>query len=180
MVVSYGEGMKLTGIIYLHEISQTRMTGKGLKNLNMFRKLCGDEALKNVVLATTKWDDVTPEVGQQREIQLREDFWKEMIQYGSVMMQVGTDPEHSPWNIIDKILSNPTIESVLIQRELVELQKIIPQTKAGGELRYTLQQILEKREGNESLSKEDRDALVRQISQLKVPLGVRIKTLLGV
>ena len=143
----------------------------------MFRKLCGDEALKHVVLATTKWDDVTPEVGQQREIRLRENCWGEMIQYGSVVMQVRTDPEHSPWKVIDKIL---TIESVLIQRELVELQKIIPQTKAGGELRYTLQQILEKQEGKESLSKEDRDALVRQISQLKVPLGVRIKTLLEV
>ena len=34
------------------------------------------------------------------------------------------DPEHSPWKIINKILNN----LVLIQRELVDLQKIIPQT----------------------------------------------------
>ena len=172
--------MKLTGIIYLHEISLARMPGRAFKNLNMFRKLCGDEALKNVVLGTTKWDDVTPEVGQQREMQLRDDFWKEMIGHGSVMMQVRNDPEHSPWKIIDQILSSPIIESVLIQKEIVELQKIIPQTKAGEELRYTLQQILEKQKGRESVPKEDRDALVRQISQLKVPLSVRFKALLGV
>lgn len=178
--------MKLTGVVYLHEISLARMSGKGLKNLNMFRKLCGDEALKNVVLGTTKWDEVTPEIGQKREQQLAQDFWREMLQHGSVMMRVGTDSESSPWKIIDQILTNPVLDSVLIQKELVELQKVIPQTAAGKELRQTLQQFLEKQKEMQHLSQEDRDknndrirATVHQISQLNVPLGVRIKGWLG-
>ena len=56
-----------------------RMFETARKNLDMFRKLCGDEALKNVVLGITKWDDVKLEVGRQREIQLRDIFWMEMI-----------------------------------------------------------------------------------------------------
>ncbi|CAL8578088.1 hypothetical protein XPA_003889 [Xanthoria parietina] len=35
------------------------MTHSSIQNLRMFRKLCGDHNLKNVVLATTKWG-VTP------------------------------------------------------------------------------------------------------------------------
>ena len=55
--------MKNAGIIYLHEITLKHMTDTALKNLDMFRKLCGDDALMKVVLGTTKWG----EVGDNRE-----------------------------------------------------------------------------------------------------------------
>ena len=106
----------------------------------MFRKLWGDEALKNVVIGTTKWDDVELDVGQQREIQLRDNFWKEMIQHGSVVMQVHDD---SAWKVVNHILENKTIDSILIQNELMKLRMIIPQTSAGQESRFTLQELLE-------------------------------------
>ncbi|KAF8153675.1 P-loop containing nucleoside triphosphate hydrolase protein [Mycena galopus ATCC 62051] len=54
----FHEDKKLTGIIYLHRITDTRMGGISVRNLRMFRKLCGDDALKNVVIVTTRWDDV--------------------------------------------------------------------------------------------------------------------------
>ena len=37
-----------SGLIYLHDISGARMTGSILKNLRMFRTLCGEENLRNV------------------------------------------------------------------------------------------------------------------------------------
>ena len=74
--------MKVAGIIYLHEITQTRMVGTAIRNLEMFKKLCGNDALVNVVLGTTKWGELRPEVGQKREKQLAELFWKDMIQRG--------------------------------------------------------------------------------------------------
>ena len=151
------------------------------KDLAIFRKLCGDEALKNVVLGTTKWDDVKLDVGQQREIQLRNNFWKEMIQHGSVIMQV----HDSAWNVVDHILENKTIGSVLIQNELMELRMTIPQTSAGQELRFTLQEELEMQiQRKHQLEMEDKDewheskvaanlagirATVKQISELEVP-----------
>ena len=51
---SYGE-RQFPGLIYLHDISSARMTGSILKNLRMFRKLCSEENLRNVILVTTKW-----------------------------------------------------------------------------------------------------------------------------
>ena len=172
----------------MHDISQSRIWGSVRKSLAIFRKLCGDEALKNVVIGTTKWDNVKLEVGQQREIQLRDDSWKEMIQHGSVIMQVHDD---SAWNVVDHILKNETIDSVLVQCELMELQMIIPQTSAGQELRFTLQELLEMQiQTMHQLEMEEKDewherkvaenlaairATVQQLSELEVPINFRIK-----
>lgn len=196
--ISYDDGMKVAGIIYLHEISQTRMFGTARKNLDMFRKLCGDDALKNVVLGTTKWGDVTPEVGQRRGQQLQDTYWKEMVQHGSVIMQVHADSA-SAWQIVNRILENEAVNFVLIQEEVIELQKVIPDTEAGRMLRYTLQELLEQQkklsrdlEGEKTAKKDDAllqqqllenrkrmGNTISQIQKLKIPLSARIKRLFG-
>ena len=43
------------------------MVGTPLKNLRMFEELCGKDALKNVILTTTMWDEVDEETGLARE-----------------------------------------------------------------------------------------------------------------
>ncbi len=40
---SFEDRIFLSGIIYLHRISDIRMSGSSIKNLRMFRKLCGTE-----------------------------------------------------------------------------------------------------------------------------------------
>ena len=56
--LQYKNELKLSGLIYLHRITDDRMTGTATRNLTMMRKLCGDENLKNVLLATTRWEMV--------------------------------------------------------------------------------------------------------------------------
>lgn len=190
--------MKLSGIIYLHEISQTRMFGTSRKNLDMFRKLCGDDALRNVVLGTTKWGDVTPGVGEKREKQLRDTYWKEMVQRGSVIMQAHSS-SGSAWEIVNRILGNQVVDFVRIQEELLELQKVIPNTEAGQTLSYTLKELLEQQKELARQLEEEKAAntadsrvqqqllenqrrmgeTVGQIHKLKVPLGARIKGFFG-
>jgi len=41
---TYKHTVRLAGIIYLHRITDMRMAGSSLRNLTMFKKLCGDEA----------------------------------------------------------------------------------------------------------------------------------------
>jgi hypothetical protein len=50
----------------------------------MFTKLCGDDAMKNVTLVTTKWARVELEEGAMREEQLKMKFWKGMLDKGAV------------------------------------------------------------------------------------------------
>ncbi|EDR05774.1 uncharacterized protein LACBIDRAFT_294760 [Laccaria bicolor S238N-H82] len=82
LVKTYRRRIKLTGIIQLYSIADARMRGTPLRNLKMFEELCGSEVLANVILTTTFWSQVTPDVGSQREEQLKCDFWAEMISHG--------------------------------------------------------------------------------------------------
>jgi hypothetical protein len=135
--------MKLGGIIYLHDISQTRMLGTTLKNFDMFRKLCGEKADRTIILGTTKWSEVRPTVGTQREEELKTRYWDKMIATGSRAERFdGTG--QSAWKIVNMILDRVAEDNHLqIQRELVELSRYIPETDAGKTLRYTLQQLLD-------------------------------------
>ena len=192
-VISYGEGTRIAGIVYLQDITQSRFWVSVRRNLDMFRKLGGDEALKNVVLGTTKWDQVKLEVGQRREIELRDRFWKEMIQYGSVIMRVKADSA-SAWEIINHILKNSRVEVLRIQEELLELQKVIPETDAGRTLLYTLEdlrkQLLAQERtanmGDGQLRQEELEKLRKQIrktsddiQKLRVPSSEKIKRFSG-
>ena len=73
--------MKLGGVIYLHSIMDKRMICTSRGNLDMFRRLCGDNALGRIVLGTTHWERLKVNVGKIREQQVVE-TWKNMIELG--------------------------------------------------------------------------------------------------
>jgi len=50
-------GMKLMGIIYLHDITQYKWTGALKRQLKIVRLITGQENLKHILLVTTKWGD---------------------------------------------------------------------------------------------------------------------------
>jgi hypothetical protein len=75
VVVSYKKNGNISTIIYLHKISDNRMTGSAETNLKMFTTLCGREAMQNAVLATTMWSEVKEEDGMRREEELKTRFW---------------------------------------------------------------------------------------------------------
>jgi hypothetical protein len=52
--ISYKEKhIKLTGLVYLHRITGVRMTGNAYKNLRTFKKMCANQSMSSVELATT-------------------------------------------------------------------------------------------------------------------------------
>lgn len=190
--------MKVAGVIYLHEISQTRMHGTSRKNLVMFSRLCGDSSLDKVILATTKWNKVEEQEGAVREVELQGVFWKRMVSLGSTVTRF-TGTHESAWEIIRRILQPRECPlELLIQQELVDLQKLLPETQAGMCLRETLEQLLEEQremahriEGDKNMRYDDglrakyeanqkaiRSTLT-QIKELKIPLGRRIAKLFG-
>ena len=58
---SYKKEILLSGLLFTHRIADNRMGGSAIKYLKMFHNLCGVEALKNVVLVATMWDQVYEE-----------------------------------------------------------------------------------------------------------------------
>ena len=190
--------MQVAGVIYLHGISQTRMQGTSRRYLDVFSRLCGDSALDKVILATTMWDVVKEKEGAERELDLRRVFWKKMISQGSNMFRF-TGTYESAWDIVRHILQPRILPlSLLIQQELIDLQKLLPETEAGQCLREALEHILEKQkemarelkddqnlQQDEELRREYEDnqkkirSTLAQIKNLKIPLSRRIARFFG-
>lgn len=57
------------------------MQGSAIKNIQLFRSLCGDDALSKVVLVTTMWDIEKRDIAERREKELKETtkYWGNMI-----------------------------------------------------------------------------------------------------
>ena len=128
----YSTGAKLAGIIYIHRISDDKFGGSAVKNFRMFRELCGEKTLKNVILMTNMWGRVTPQQGADREQQLRDKYFKAAIEKGAQLCRHTNTPE-SAQEILRKILRNEPLV-LKIQHELIDEHKDIGQTGAGEEL----------------------------------------------
>ena len=142
MKETYEEGSLLSGIIYLHRIIDPRMEGPSLKNLRMMKKLCGEASLRNVVLATTMWENVTIEDGKRRETELQQEFWKEMLQGGAMMKRVNTQSGDEARSLVKTMLKNkPT--STRLQEELRSGLTLV-QTAAGMEIKVEMAKLEQK------------------------------------
>jgi hypothetical protein len=104
------------------------MTGTILRNLEMFQKLCGKKALRNVILVTTMWHEVDEPTGSRNERLLKTNHWKTMIAAGSRTTRFDSTPECA-WAIIKQFTSSPVV--VDLQKEIVDLRVILEKTTAG-------------------------------------------------
>jgi len=129
-------------VIFVHRISDNRFTGVAQRNFKMFRELCGDTSLKNVVLVTNMWGTVTPDVGEAREVELTNRFFKPALNKGAQMVR-HQNTEKSAHNIIRMIMENrPAV--LQIQRELVDERKNIINTAAGEAVNKELKEQIRK------------------------------------
>ena len=141
-IFRYSAGAKLAGVIYVHRISDDRFGGIAAKNFRMFRELCGEKTLKNVIIMTNMWGRVTPQQGAEREEQLRSNFFKAAIEKGAQLCRHNNTPK-SARAILRTILENqPAV--LKIQSELIDEHKDIGQTGAGKELDREIHEVVEK------------------------------------
>jgi chromosome segregation ATPase len=139
---TYKNHLKISGIVYLHRIKDERMTNAIMRNLSMFRKLCGDDAFKNVTLATTFWDEMQDLAkGESREKQLVENrkWWEYMASKGSRVRRF-MNTQESAWEIIRELAGLPKV-SLQIQREMVDQGLKVNKTTAGVALNEELAEL---------------------------------------
>ena len=107
------------------------MTHGGMRNLATFRKLCGPDPMKNVILVTRFWAKVTQQEGLEREKQLwtNLDFWGEMIEERAQMARYEHTRE-SGLAILERLITKGRV-SLQIQREMCDEGKSLAQTQAG-------------------------------------------------
>lgn len=130
---TYKEKILLRGILYLHRITDDRMQGTAKNNLFLLKKLCGKEAMKNMVLVTTMWENLAQhEDGQRREEELKStpDFWGEMVDEGS-RVERHYNHKKSAIQILERLLSSNTPTILTIQQEMVDQGMTLEETNAG-------------------------------------------------
>ncbi len=132
---SRGNNIKLAGVIYMHRITDNRLGGLSNRNFRMFRHLCGDSTLSNVVIVTTMWDQIERVRGEARELELMNKslFFEPAIAHGARMARHDNTRE-SALSIVRSILSHRSGQSVLQIQEELESGVDIHETKAGQEL----------------------------------------------
>ena len=162
----YERGCKLSGVVYIHRISDKRFTGIAGRNFRMFRELCGDTTLKNVVLVTNMWSEVSLDIGEARENELSSEFFKSVLDNGAQMAR-HHDTIQSAHDIIRGIMENHPVV-LQIQRELVDERKDIVDTAAGEAVNKELnEQIRRHRAELEDLQKEMAQALEKKDEQIR-------------
>jgi DNA repair exonuclease SbcCD ATPase subunit len=176
----YSNNIKLAGMIYLHRITDNRLSGSALKNLHMFEKLCGPECMSNIVLATTMWDKLghgssTFEEGEEREKMLlsKPDFWGYMVRQGSrVFRHDGS--KASGWKMVHHILSKNSSIALAIQRQMIDDGEALDGTDAG---RVLQKELLESQEKHRQEMKDLSESMATAIRNKEFEAAAQIQQL---
>ncbi|KAH7360312.1 P-loop containing nucleoside triphosphate hydrolase protein [Rhexocercosporidium sp. MPI-PUGE-AT-0058] len=129
------EPCAIQGVIYLHSIKETRFTGTAQANLDLLQAICGDDFLPHVILATSMWDDLPPNLNlhqkfEQRHRELEEGYWKEMVGKGArVCKYIGS--KASVMEMVDVLVNTEKVPPLLrMQKEALDLE-ILSETSVG-------------------------------------------------
>ncbi|TFK24905.1 hypothetical protein FA15DRAFT_739462, partial [Coprinopsis marcescibilis] len=189
---SYALDIRIGAVIYVYPIFPGRVTHNDTTNLEIFSKMCGDNALSRVILSTSKWDMFPndQETLSEREAELRSSFWKSLVDRGAVMKRVEKNREAAS-NLLASILKRileaergPQDDfkgaTLLLQKQLLLKGRDLPKTAAAQELKKKLETFLVEMETSPSDSEAVRGKareLVRQINSLKISFFDRVKLL---
>jgi len=156
------------------------MGGISIRNMRTFRKLCGEGALRNVVVVTTRWDDVLEadrEAMGRREKELMETegkFFEPLIAAGGRFFRHDNTFE-SASRVMEKVSDN---DAVALQIQ-VEMDKgmMLGETAAGVELAVEMKKLIAKHSNEMGyLQKEMAAAIAEKDEMLRKELEAgRIK-----
>lgn len=163
--------IKLSGIVYMQALDDRRIYGSTLRNLKMFRQLCGDEPLKNVIFTTTGWGlaGKSDQLGRavDKEAQLCSDplFWEPMIRRGAQTARF-EDSRQSALELIKRLVPKPPV-ILQIQHELVDESKNLIDTSAGSTVNEEIKKLEAKYKAQlEAVQAEMQHALDQQDLEL--------------
>jgi hypothetical protein len=129
------------------------MAATAQKNLQMFGKLCGDIMMTQAILATTMWQSVESATGNAREKELKDVFWKELLDRGTRVDRLQTATFEDAWGVVGRLVEQREASRVtMLQEELVDQKVKFNETHAAKVLYTDLQKNLaEQKETMKSL-----------------------------
>ncbi|KEP47119.1 tyrosine kinase catalytic domain protein [Rhizoctonia solani 123E] len=137
LATSYRSGFKLTGIIYMHRITDTRVDNTSRRTFNVFQKLCAKDSHSNILIVTNMWSDppTSEQVARETELRTHPDFFQPTIKQGATMVRRTHRSKQSAHDII-RMLLNKTPVVIRVQKELVDQGQELSDTSAWQELEH--------------------------------------------
>ncbi|EUC44407.1 hypothetical protein COCMIDRAFT_98324 [Bipolaris oryzae ATCC 44560] len=133
LTAAHERDIRLSGIIYLHCITNNRLPGTALRALDTFKKMCGTEAFKGVILATTMWDMVSVRdlaKAEKRHEEFYEKIRHDIIEHGGKLVRLSA-VEIDAVKIVHHITQKNRRLTLRFQRQLVDENRLIYETEAG-------------------------------------------------
>lgn len=138
IVGSYRRDIKLAGLLYLHRITDNRVTHTLLNQLPLLRRLCGPDAYSIIRFVTTGWDLLRDKrKGEIVEQEFRSSFYvKSFLESGSQMRRFHwQDTCSSAWEIINSLPMGRDIHKTAVARSLLS-RALRPVKRLFSELNY--------------------------------------------
>jgi len=106
------ENIKLSGILYLHRITDVRMGGSAIKNMKLLQGICGESFLPRLTLVTTMWDIIQERDGARREEDLKQNFWNDLLHHNARYQRYdGT--KNDARRVIERYLHEPLSHAMM-------------------------------------------------------------------
>ncbi|TFK17537.1 P-loop containing nucleoside triphosphate hydrolase protein [Coprinopsis marcescibilis] len=161
---------KFTGVVYLHSINGHRVSRMARRNMKIFKEICGSNSMKNVVVITTFWDqlsDIQEGVAKEEQLKIEEGLLKELHDAGAEFLRTGHfEPGEMPHDasiqtpeqILSHVLSRDPV-FLEIQKEMAQGASVA-ETTAGSTLIQEMEEL--QREFKQRI-----EAMSSEISMLK-------------
>lgn len=142
------------------------MAGSALRNVRIFRKLVGVEAFKNVVLATSFWEQVDVADAERRENELRStpDFWGAMFEKGAKMVRLQKENREAGLKLLQRIGGHSKV-ILKAQDEIVNEGKAITETDAAKEQQKQTEQLLKEAKELEAKKEAERKRIEEELKE---------------
>ncbi|KAF8545540.1 hypothetical protein OG21DRAFT_257751, partial [Imleria badia] len=98
------QGITFAGILYLHQISDNRVTNVSTMKLKTLQEVYGKDSLPNVIFVTTMWEWENKVFAEKRQAQLGRELGASKITLGAQVARFG-NTRADGWSIINKFKS---------------------------------------------------------------------------
>ena len=132
LIAASEHGFRLSGIVYLHCIADTRFHRSSQKSLDLFKAICGADAFRGAVIATTMWDRMACNIDKAnlRQSQLKEKIQGDMLPCGAKLWALSA-AEVDAQKVIRHIVGKDMRLTLALQTEIVDHGYPLQDTQAG-------------------------------------------------
>lgn len=121
--------VEVRGLIFLHDITETRLSGSQRMTWQILKAICGEGSMKNVLVGTTQWSSEGDRRFQNEEKRERELYGKHWNGIHKSSRVVYGDKENAHQIIRDLLVKPPVL--LLVQTEMINPPHTIEATTAG-------------------------------------------------